>query len=117
VVSRHLISIASEPTSQSISNVLGRLTLVFSILVEPDSGKAVLNLNLSPRGAAVLLRLAIHKLCKHLGESGENLYDDIASLVEKGLSPTIQKYLDVVRVIGNEAVHHGNIFSVIFFNS
>ncbi len=35
--------------------------------------------------------------------------DDIASLVSQGLNPLVKKSLDIVRVIGNEAVHPGKI--------
>jgi hypothetical protein len=66
-------------------------------------------LDLSPRGAAALLRLCIQKICIYLGEKGKKIDDDIASLAAKGLHPVVKKSLDIVRVVGNDAVHPGTM--------
>lgn len=63
----------------------------------------------SKKSSSALLRLALQLLCKELGKNGKNINDDIKSLVQDGLSPMIQKSLDIIRVTGNEAVHPGVI--------
>lgn len=63
----------------------------------------------SPRGAAALLRLAIQKLCAEIEPDARDLNDAIGRMVKKGLNVQLQQALDVVRVIGNNAVHPGTI--------
>lgn len=80
----------------------------------PDSVKqlydeASLIYNKSPRAACALLRLAIDRLCNELGETDRDINKNIGALVRKGLPQTVQQALDVVRVVGNKAVHPGQI--------
>ena len=80
----------------------------------PESVKQLYNeagliYNKSPRAACALLRLAIDRLCNELGETDRDINKNIGALVKKGLPETVQKALDVVRVVGNKAVHPGQI--------
>lgn len=63
----------------------------------------------SPRASAALSRLAIEKLVNHLGAEGKDLNKQIGNLVSKGMPIKIQQMLDSVRVIGNNAIHPGQI--------
>jgi len=87
------------------SGVMPNPDLPSEVIADFEEAREIVNA--SPRGAAALLRLCIQKLCAHLGEKDKKIDDAIASLVRKGLNPLVQKALDIVRVIGNEAVHPG----------
>jgi len=63
----------------------------------------------SPKGATAILRLALQKLLIQMGKTGKKINDDIKELVSDGLNPKMQKALDFLRVVGNNAVHPGQI--------
>lgn len=64
---------------------------------------------LSPRAATALLRLALEKLLPQVGATKSSIDKMIGELVGKGLPKEVEKALDSLRVIGNEAVHPGTI--------
>lgn len=63
----------------------------------------------SPRASAALSRLAIEQLVSKLEPEGRDLNTKIGKLVSMGMPVQIQQMLDSVRVIGNNAVHPGQI--------
>ncbi|MCX9108167.1 MULTISPECIES: DUF4145 domain-containing protein [Providencia] len=64
----------------------------------------------SPRGAVALLRLSLQKLCIHLGGKGENINNDLAALAKDEIvSKKLIKSADIIRIVGNNAVHPGTI--------
>jgi hypothetical protein len=78
--------------------------------VRPDYQEASDILDLSPRAAAALLRLAVEKLCPELGATESDLNASIAELFASGkISSQLKEALDTLRVIGNECVHPGQI--------
>lgn len=80
----------------------------------PEKVKAVYNEardvhKVSPRASAALLRLCCELLCEELKAQGNNLNEKIGFLVSQGMDARIQKALDILRFIGNDAVHPGQI--------
>jgi len=73
--------------------------------IQDDYLEAANILNDSPRWAGALLRFSLQNLMIQLWEDWQNINKNIWELVKKWLNPTIQKALDSVRIIGNEAVH------------
>lgn len=64
---------------------------------------------ISRKSAAGLLRLALQMLVDELEPGKGSIDDKIGALVRKGLDPQIQQAMDVLRVVGNESVHPGQI--------
>ncbi len=82
----------------------------------PEDIKSLYNearsiVELSPKGSCAILRLALQKLCNRLAGQDEknDLNVAIQKLVENGLPSVLQMAMDTVRIVGNEAVHPGEI--------
>lgn len=72
--------------------------------------EAALIFELSPRSAAALIRLALEKLCGHLGVKKKNIKESIEELAKENIIPSrVAKAADNIRLIGNANVHSGVI--------
>ncbi|WP_341300289.1 DUF4145 domain-containing protein [Lysinibacillus sp. FSL H8-0500] len=86
-------------------------------LPNPDMPEDVMKLyneareisSLSPRASTALLRLAVELLLPQVGAKKAKIDNMISQLVGMGLPKEVEKALDSLRVIGNEAVHPGTI--------
>lgn len=82
----------------------------FPEAIKADYEEARQIYNASPRASAALLRLCLQKLCQHLGASGDNINADIQYLYDEyGLGRRVRDSMDILRVVGNNAVHPGEI--------
>jgi len=77
--------------------------------VAPIYNEAASVIKLSPRSSVALLRLALQQLVDDLVDGSDNLDQKIGKLVKEGLPKLIQQMLDSIRIIGNNAVHPGQI--------
>lgn len=91
-------NISVDPPNEDLTDEVKSLYNEASIIF-PDS----------PKGSTALLRLALQTLLKQIGKKGDNINNDVKELVESGLSLKIQQALDLLRVVGNNAVHPGQI--------
>lgn len=65
--------------------------------------------SVSRKSAAALLRLALQLLVDDLEPGKADINGKIGALVKRGLDPQVQQAMDVLRVVGNNAVHPGQI--------
>ena len=76
--------------------------------IKADIEEALSIVEFSPRGAAALLRLALQKLCTDL-TGKKNINSAIGAQAKKGIDQELIQAMDILRVVGNHAIHPGQI--------